>query len=169
VREHPEEFFLSEGEAAADSDDFVARLVARVGPRERAGADELAAAEAELGHPLPPLLRRLDTDVGAAGWGPEGGFLPLRGADPGSVVAAWHWAHRELHGPLDTDVWPHTLVPAVSAREGGWICVDTRRPLLALLWLEASGPRSWLFGRPTLRHEASSLRGWLEDWLRAPA
>ena len=169
VREHPEEFFLSKREAAADNDDFVARLVARVGPRERAGADELAAAEAELGHPLPALLRRLYMDVGAAGWGPEAGFLPLRGADPGSVVAAWRWAHRELHGPLETDVWPHTLVPAVSALAGGWICVDTRRPMPRLVWLEASGPRGWLYGWPSLRHEAFTLRGWLEEWLRAPA
>jgi hypothetical protein len=63
LRKRPDELFLAEREAAADVDDFVARLRARVGPVERASAGELAAAEAGLGGPLPPLPRRLHRDA----------------------------------------------------------------------------------------------------------
>jgi hypothetical protein len=64
VREHPDEFFLSAAEVAADLDDFVARLAARVGPitRAREVSDELA-----------PLLQRLYREVGERGWGRRAG------------------------------------------------------------------------------------------------
>jgi hypothetical protein len=75
VHAHPGEFFLSETEVAADEDDFVRRLAARVGPLPGATDDDLAQ--------LPPLLRRLYREVGASGWGPAGGFRA-----PAEVAAA---------------------------------------------------------------------------------
>jgi len=167
VREHPEQFFLTEAEAAEDLDAFVARLVARVGPVERAGEDELAAAEVELGRPVPPLLRRLYREVGRRGWGPEGGFLPPLGED--GLVAAWRRARRDFHGPEPGDAWPSTLLPIVAAGEGEVICADASEPRLRPARLPASGPGGWMMGRPSLPVEATSLRGWLEAWLRADA
>jgi hypothetical protein len=145
VHAHPEEFFLTEREAAEDLDAFVARLAARVGPVERAGEAELAAAEAELGRPLPPLLRRLYLDVGRAGWGPAGGFLA-----PDALADAW--AMRD-------DRRPGTLVPIVGGEETIW--ADAAEPRLRLVRL----PRDRATSTPVF--EAASLRGWLEAWLRS--
>jgi len=166
VHAHPEQFFLSEREAAADNDAFVARLVARVGPVERAGADELAAAEAEVGRPFPPLLRRLYMEVGAAGWGPERGFLSPRGDE--GLVGAWRRARRDFHGPRAGDLWPDTLLPVIRATGGELICADASEPWLPLSRLSTSGPLGWYDGRPSFPRELFTLRGRLEDWLVAP-
>jgi Domain of unknown function (DUF4375)/SMI1 / KNR4 family (SUKH-1) len=166
VWEHPEQFFLTELEAAEDRNAFVTRLVARVGPLERVSDDELATAEAELGRPLPGLLRVLYRDVGAGGWGPEDGLLPPLGEH--GLMAAWRRARREFRGPDRGDVWPDTLLPIVRAAGGETICADASEPRLTLARLPASGPRAWAMGTPGLSNEASSLRGWLEAWLRAP-
>src|ERR671921_101834 len=37
--------------------------------------DELAAAQSRIGAPLPPLLRRVLSEVADGGWGPAGGLL----------------------------------------------------------------------------------------------
>ena len=162
VGEHPDEFFLSEQEALADTDDFVARAVAAVGPVERATAGAVAAAEATLGRRFPALLARLHLDVGAGGWGPAGGFLT-----PGEVVGTWAWARREVRGPATGDVWPDSLLPIVAGPEHEWYCIDAGEPHLPVMRLPGSGPRSWSNGHPILPQEsAATLRGWLEAWLR---
>jgi SMI1/KNR4 family protein SUKH-1/uncharacterized protein DUF4375 len=164
VHDHPQEFFLSEPEAAADVDAFIARLVARVGSAPRADERDLATAEAELDRPLPPLLRRLYLEVGAGGWGLDGGLL-----GPREVTAGWLRARRELHGPLATDAWPSTVLPIADTSAGGWICVGTQLPRLEVVRYDADSSLIWSDGRPVLRHEAFTLRGWLERWLWAPA
>lgn len=160
VQEHPQEFFLSEGEAAADVDDFVARLRAAVGRIARAKERELSAAERALGRPLPALVRRLYAEVGAAGWGPAAGFLPL-----GDVADVWARVRRELRGPAPGDAWPDATVPIVGGNAGGYFCVDTGHLHLRVVELPADGPPAWHDGRPSLPHAETTLRGWLEDWL----
>ena len=143
MRDHPDEFFLSEREATADLDDFTGRLAARVGAVERATTEDVAAAEAELGRSLPPLVRRLYLDVGAEGWGPEGGFLPLRGAGRDSVAGGWAWARREIRGPGIADVWPVMMLPVVRVTDG-YICVGAHEAHLGVERLPAEGPRGWV-------------------------
>ncbi|NUP81147.1 MAG: SMI1/KNR4 family protein [Nonomuraea sp.] len=46
-----------------------------------ASAEAVAEAEAAIGHPLPPLLRRLYLEVGNGGFGPRGGIIGVRGYD----------------------------------------------------------------------------------------
>ena len=154
---HPDQFFLSEHEAAADLDAFVARLAAVAGPVERATAERLAAARISL----PPLLARLYRDVGEGGWGPAGGFLTIE-----EVVGAWEQARRAYRGPRPEDLWPHTLLPIVAGPAGELYCIDAREPHLDLVRLPLQGPRGWYDGQPTLPHEGASLRGWLESWYR---
>ena len=166
VDEHPHEFFLSEQEAAADRDDFLLRLSAHVGAVPRASDDELEAAEAQLSRPLPPLLRRLYREVGAHGWGPAGGFLPLLGDGRESLVGSWAWAREEIHGPDPGEVWPDTMLPIVRLAAGDRFCVDASEPQLEVRRLELDRELSWYEGRPSMRWDAPSLRGWLETWLK---
>lgn len=164
AQEHPDEFFLSEREAAQDVDAFLARLVARAGPVECAGADELEVVEAELGRPLPPLLRRLYADVGAHGWGPGRGFLA-----PAELMDIWQHATAAFRGPGPDDVWPDALLPIARAHDGAVFWVDAAEPRLRVVRVPATGPTGWIMGRPTQPFVTTSLRGWLEAWLRAPA
>ena len=94
VQDHPQDFFLSEQEAADDRDDFLHRLSAHVGAVPRASGEGVEAAEAQLPRPLPPLL----------GDGRE------------SLVGSWAWARAEIHGPGPGDVWPDTMSPRSAWR-----------------------------------------------------
>jgi Domain of unknown function (DUF4375) len=144
VHEHPDQFFLSEAEVAADEDDFIRRLVARVGSRP-------GLMEASLPD-FPPLLRRLYREVGASGWGPGSGFR-----SPAEVVAA------------RPSGWPETLLPVAVDEAGTRYVVDTAKPQLEVGALPAGRelPQTPLSSTFLMGPGGGlSLRGWLESWLR---
>jgi hypothetical protein len=144
VDAHPDQFFLTDAEVAADEDDFIRRLVARVGPRPGATVDAVAG--------LPPLLRRLYREVGANGWGPGSGLR-----SPSVAVAA---------RPAD---WPPTLLPVAVGATGARYVVDTAQPQLEVGALRADRELAQVpFGSAFLMGPggAVTLRGWLERWLR---
>jgi hypothetical protein len=59
-------------------------------------------------------------------------------------------------------------LPIVRAAGGEVIYADASEPHLPLSRWSVDGPLNWLMGKPHLRHEAFSLRGWLEAWLDRP-
>ena len=128
-----------------------------------ATAETLDWAEAELGFPLPPLVRALYAGVGDGGWGPGAGLLPLAGEQ--GLVDETLWCQRYARGPAGTR-WPARLVHVV-----GWgclysSCVDCSDPACPVVFYD--GDHAILEGATTddyLDPEADSLAGYLEAWL----
>lgn len=170
VERNPERFFLSDDEARRDVDELLRRLHDRVGPMSLATADDLDEAATRLGQPLPDLLMRLYGEVGDGGWGPDMGLLPLLGAERASVVGWWEWARRELRGPHPWSVWQPDTFPIARADEGV-VCADFAEPLVEVSLFEPDEEPYWSSFEfepgPVLSYHATSLRGWLEEWLRA--
>lgn len=140
----------------------------------------VAAAEAQLGFPLPPLLKRLYLEVCNGGIGPSYGIGGLEGGYP----FAFPWGdrtlvqfYRDMRGESE-DVaammgfdpeelpegegipeWPGHMLPIVD--DGDWqlYCVDCTRadyPVLFYIGYEYKWePRS------------PSLNQWLEEWVTA--
>jgi hypothetical protein len=129
---------------------------------EPASPEAVAAAEDEIGFPLPSLLRRLYLEVGNGGFGPGGGIPGVGGgADVGwdwSDIAAFHrdarageqWKSRPWLVPIFD--WGCTIMSLIDCRdpdgrmwgweEGQLISLPQRQTLTEWLAL-------WLQGRLT--------------------
>ena len=124
-----------------------------------AGSTALDFAEARLGFSLPPLLRRLYSEVANGGFGPGGGLLPIDEA-----VAAYAEMTREPYLPKASP-WPAGLLPLVD-HEPGYDCVEAPTGRV-VGWdpdglTERSGEKSW---RKSFTELAPSLEAWLGEWL----
>ncbi|MFF2777152.1 hypothetical protein ACFVU3_19870 [Streptomyces sp. NPDC058052] len=109
---------------------------------------EVEAAEDAIGRPLPELLRRIYTEVGDGGFGPDGGLASLTGGRraPGDLFD-WPCAVR-VHGHDRTAGLPGSWLYLAS---GG--C--TMRWYVSLLAV----------GHPVLLHDAD---GWVPAWGEDP-
>lgn len=135
---------------------------------------DVAAAEAVLGFPLPPLLRRLYTEVGNGGWGPVYGLwgLPTSGAVPDENDLVGFYVQctapeRALESPAVD--WPRGLVPLLDLGCASFELCDFLRPPYPIFKLD---PERWDPDRPlsaSLVPVAPSLAGRLEAWLAGPA
>lgn len=122
---------------------------------------EVDAAEAALGFPIPPLLRRLYTEVGNGGFGPSYGLegVPTIPPTPGAADIG------ALYVQYSARQWPHGLVPLIS---GGCLfmeCVEFTRPPYAVVMFDGNDCD---LERPvvaSLRPVAASLEKRLERWL----
>jgi hypothetical protein len=130
-------------------DEFIARIKERVADPLRAvdaatwvcpmptvappaTAAEVDAAAAALGFAIPPLLRRLYTEVGNGGFGPDYGLEGVPTIPPVSntadIVKLYEMYCREPPPEHAAYVWPRGWVPLIG---GGCLymeCVDFLRP-----------------------------------------
>jgi hypothetical protein len=114
---------------AVDSATWVCPMPTVAPPATPADVD---AAEVALGFAIPQLLRRLYTEVGNGGFGPNYGVegVPTIRPVPGSadIVAlyeAYNWEPPDEH---PTHVWPRGWVPLISGGCNYMECVDFLRP-----------------------------------------
>ncbi len=134
-----------------------------------ATAAEVDAAEAALGFAIPPLLRRLYTEVGNGGFGPIHGvegvpttLPPVRGAD---IVVLYEGYNQEPPPEYAAHVWPRGWVPLIGGGCNYIECVDFLRPPHAVALFD---PDNCDLGEPVLRSLrplSASLEERLEAWL----
>jgi len=125
---------------------------------EPAASDAVAEAEAEIGFPLPPLLRRLYREVGNGGFGPHQGIPGVRGgADVG-----WDWPdsaafHRDARADEQWKAWPW-LVPILD-----WGCM-----IMSLIDCRDPDGRMWAWeeGQLISLPQRQTLTEWLGLWLQ---
>jgi hypothetical protein len=133
-------------------------------PYPFASPEDIAAAEVELGFPLPPLLRDV-YGVANGGIGPGYGVYPL-GEGDGTLVAVYQqfvtdglstWRDAEPGQPdHDFSPWPERLLPLCDWGCAIWSCLDCR---------SNDGPLvTSSNGRP-LVSTGHTLRFWLSAWL----
>jgi hypothetical protein len=119
-------------------------------------ASEAAVAEATTGWPLPPLLRRLDLEVGNGGFGPRDGILGVRGGarngDWDDVVAV----HRAFNAhPTDPSPSPAWMLWIFEWGGNIWSIVDCR-DRTGPMWFNADGEQE---------QEGVTLAEWLDRWV----
>lgn len=90
-------------------------------------AEKIEAVEKELGFELPPLLKRLYTEVGNGGFGPAYGFAGVDGCgtDEGhhDIVTLYQW-HQSEEGKRHFPNWPQRMLKAVCLGCGMYAAID---------------------------------------------
>jgi hypothetical protein len=139
-------------------------------PAERAlppaaTAAALDQAEAQLGVPLPGLLRRLYLEVADGGFGPDGGLMSV--AD---VASAYLELRAGSPSEVEDDKWPEGLLPLVAV-EAGHACLDAgtgRMQESDFEEVEGDAEDGEVTFGLVIREVAPSLTAWLTTWLDAP-
>ncbi|MFB7538300.1 SMI1/KNR4 family protein [Streptomyces zaomyceticus] len=136
------------------------------GPFPPLAAVELERAERKIGYRLPDLLRRIYTEIGDGGFGPEGGLASLtEGRRAAGDLTDWHCAlsiHDQRAGWAPPRSWFYLT--------GGGCSMEWYVSLLAVdhpvLLYDADGwePKRGQDSHDGLRYAASSLRQWLWTW-----
>lgn len=136
-------------------------------PFPRLTAADLESAEREIGYRLPELLRRIHTEIGDGGFGPEGGLASLvPGRRPTGYLQDWPCSVTVSDGRAAG--WsppPSWLFLTDGGCSMEWyvslIAVDNP----VLLW-DADGwePDRGQDPHDGLRYAAPSLRQWLWTW-----
>jgi hypothetical protein len=124
----------------------------------------LDQAEAQLGLPLPALLRRLYLEVADGGFGPESGLLSA--AD---MASAYLELRAGSPSEVEDDEWPEGLLPLVAV-EAGHACLDAKTGRMHgsdFEEVEGEERDEVAFGL-VIREIAPSLERWLTTWLDAP-
>ncbi|MFF1484372.1 SMI1/KNR4 family protein [Streptomyces sp. NPDC058319] len=134
-------------------------------PAPTDAAEELEAA---LGHPMPPLLRRLYCEVANGGFGVDGSVVSLTDvgwyfSDEASLLDIYHLRSTPTPTPTSTDRFPLPLhiVPLATLGCAIWWYVDLRSPE-GQMWGWDPHP---LCERHRLFKERFTLAEWLTDWL----
>jgi hypothetical protein len=130
---------------------------------------EVDAAETALGFAVPQVLRRLYTEVGNGGFGPNYGLegVPTIPPVPGhaDIVALYECYNWEPPPDYPVHVWPGGWVPLIGGGCNYIECVDFLRPPNAVALFD---PDNTDVERPvvqSLRPVADSLEARLEAWL----
>ena len=116
-----------------------------------ASVGSLDASEAELGMPLPPLLRRLYLEVENGGFGPGAGLFGVTGGHTdvdGRTLSA-------LYTLLQSQGWPPGILPISDLGGGAWSCIDRR----------GMGERVMTMDGSQLTRTKFELSEWLEAWV----
>lgn len=136
------------------------------GPFPALTESEVEHAEQKIGYRLPELLRRIYTEIGDGGFGPDGGLASLtEGRRPPGYLADWHCAltvhpQRSWWGPPRS--WFFLTGGGCSME---WYVSLTAVDHPVLLWDAEGWEPDW--GQDPhdgLRYAASSLRHWLWTW-----
>ncbi|MEV8561606.1 SMI1/KNR4 family protein [Streptomyces sp. NPDC051917] len=123
-----------------------------------ASAEALAEAERIIGYPLPPLLRRLYTEVANGGFGPFGGIEGLRNgytSDGPSMLEMYLQYDEPDPEPEAPPAPPHGVLLFCDHGCAMWSLLDCRQTEGQMWW--------WDQGE---RHKCDlTLREWLGMWL----
>jgi len=128
-------------------------------PCDHASVD---ATEAALHVTLPPLLRRLYTEVGDGGYGPGDGIVGVA-----ELVDLHHSYAVELAVEQELGEWPAGLVPFCELDQTLMACIDCSEPAGPIVTFEVEEID---FDEGTGFDEAfaarsPSLEAWLREWL----
>ena len=136
---------------------------------------DVAAAEESLGFPIPPLLRRLYTEVGNGNWGPAYGLYGIPAATDGpdphgnDMVGMYLSCVAPEHALEDPTVkWPRGLVTLLELGCVSSEVCDFLQPPYPVFLLNGD---AWEPNQPVaecLTPVAASLEERLEAWLSAP-
>ena len=173
-RAHDPKTATDEGQAAGGKGKPAPQVAAR-----GATAELAAAAEAQLGFPLPALLRQIFLEVGNGGFGPGAGLfgLPVH-AGTGSEEASAVGRYAALRRRKVAALWPAGLLPLCDWGHGILSCVDCTRPDAPIVRVDPNMPKAdedtripaaMRFENAGLVKEAcwverGSLAEWLELW-----
>ena len=127
----------------------------------RAAPAALDQVEADLGFPLPPVLRRVYLEVADGGFGPGGGLMRI--ADAAAAYARMRTGAELPRGMI----WPERLLP-IREVDPGFDCVDASSAAGRIVaWdpedlREFSGEKAW---NRSFSEIAPSVEAWLEEWV----
>lgn len=148
-------------------DALIEAVRAKVSDRDLPGPaspQDVAAVEQAVGHPMPPLLKRLYLEVANGGFGHW---------EAVSLTETDHWfsdcadIHEACHAFLGPESpVPAGLVPLMDRGCGMWAFIDFRTPDG---WMWDWDPDYQCCPRHTLLPLGQSLEQWLGDWLRDAA
>jgi hypothetical protein len=136
----------------------------------RATAQMIDEAEAELGFPLPRLLRAVYRSVGNGGFGPSKGLIGVPGTEPylsgaESVVELYDIRIHCVRGDETREErWPELILPFCDYGCASFACVDCSRSRARVLLFDAD--RWGVPLRKCLLPLSRSLEEWFEEWLR---
>jgi len=171
-------------DAAGCLDALIARIQTRIADpfqviddamptvRPPATLAELERAEAALGFPIPPLLRRLFLEVGNGGFGPVYGLVGVPTIPPtpfqADIVVLYARYSESSPDEKPSWRWPHGVVPLISCGCNIMECVDFLHPPYPLV---LDDPNEYDWERPLAEQQkpiAASLANRLETWLNSP-
>ncbi|MBL7259297.1 SMI1/KNR4 family protein [Paractinoplanes lichenicola] len=124
---------------------------------EPATPEAVAAAEALIGHPFPPLLRRLYLEVADGGFGPSCGVNGVGENGHGCVgsMLGDYVDWRDTPADPGDPPWTPGVVILGDSGYAVWAVLDCRSP---------EGRLSFLDGREIFAADLT-LSGWLTRWL----
>lgn len=131
-----------------------------------ASATELAAAEAHLGFPVPPVVRRVYTDVANGGFGPGYGLVGIGGGRPGFRNRARTWFCDDKYISLRSNPqiqWPPQVLPVCDWGCGIYSCIDTTNEDAPMLRVVVDA----LYDAPSLAFASMdcTFTEWLQAWV----
>jgi hypothetical protein len=121
-----------------------------------ASSDACDLAEQELSVVLPPLLRRLFTEVANGGFGPGYGILGVEGGhcdDQGRDLVNAQRFVAAMSRAFKVE-WLPTVVPICQWGAGIWSCIECKSDCGTIVTLDESG----------LTFTRHTLNSWLDDW-----
>jgi hypothetical protein len=118
---------------------------------EVATNNALNAAEAEMGLPLPLLLKRLYLELANGGFGPGAGLI---GVENGHTDPDGRTISR-LYLDLRSQGWPQNVLPVCDLGDGARSCVDMRSSDDSLLTVTSAGITRTKF----------NVCSWLDAWV----
>lgn len=124
---------------------------------------DVCYVEAQLGFPLPEVLRRISTDVADGGFGPNWGIYRLK--HPANLPFGPWWEvrmsveswHKLDHDPSEPNVTLDQL-PEHFIRYGDVGCNIT-------LCVDCTSPEGWLFRDDPMEDEVVPMHETVEQWL----
>lgn len=134
-----------------------------------ATADDIEAAESDLGFALPPLLRELLMTVGNGGFGPAYGLLGVAHGAPddlGKNIVDLYAMFREPNPGDPAWQWPEFLLPVCHLGCAMYLCTDCSKPNAPAVLFEPNPRQDGDPMAPFLIPVAPSLEDWLWYWIR---
>lgn len=130
--------------------------------------DQLQAAEASLGFPVPALLGRVYTGVANGGFGPGRGLLGVPGGaadEHGSSIVDLYDSFSASSADDPSWQWPDRLVPLCVWVRSVYSCLDCADPEAAVIGLDLTGYEPGRSLKEFLLPQAPlTLEAWLRAW-----
>jgi SMI1 / KNR4 family (SUKH-1) len=128
---------------------------------------EIAADEKRLGFALPPLLKRIYTEIGNGGFGPGYGLIGLTNGVPDDTGRTAPEVYRLMRGVNRDDPnweWPEGLLPICHWGCAIVSCVDCADPNFRMRIFDPNvhdDEREWA---DSLFEESNGFETWIREW-----